>query len=302
MTTTSPEAGRSTAARWAPLWMLPAAVGAAAGALILLPGDYRVATALGIVQGLGEFLPISSSGHLIIAPWLFGFEESSLNTLTYDVALHLGTTVALLAFFWRDWLRLVLAAPRPASTDGKLFWMITIASVPGAIAGYLLDEIASTTFRAPLLVAGTLAAMGAVLYVADRAGGQRRTLEDVGPSDAVSVGLAQALALIPGVSRSGSTMTMGRVLGLRRDAAARFSFLMAAPITVGALLFKLKDLDPASINGPFVLGIAVSGVVGALSIGFLLNFLSRRSNSFLPFVVYRFGLAALIVVVYLVRG
>jgi len=282
--------------------MLPAAVGAAAGALILLPGDYRVATALGIVQGLGEFLPISSSGHLIIAPWLFGFEESSLNTLTYDVALHLGTTVALLAFFWRDWLRLVLAAPRPASTDGKLFWMITIASVPGAIAGYLLDEIASTTFRAPLLVAGTLAAMGAVLYVADRAGGQRRTLEDVGPSDAVSVGLAQALALIPGVSRSGSTMTMGRVLGLRRDAAARFSFLMAAPITVGALLFKLKDLDPASINGPFVLGIAVSGVVGALSIGFLLNFLSRRSNSFLPFVVYRFGLAALIVVVYLVRG
>ncbi len=302
MTTTSPEAARSTAGRWAPLWMLPAAVGAAAGALILLPGDYRVATALGIVQGLGEFLPISSSGHLIIAPWLFGFEESSLNTLTYDVALHLGTTVALLAFFWRDWLRLALAAPRPTSEDGKLFWMITLASVPGAVAGYLLDEIASTTFRAPLLVAATLAAMGAVLYIADRMGGQRRTLGDVGSSDAVSVGLAQALALIPGVSRSGSTMAMGRVLGLRRDAAARFSFLMAAPITVGALLFKLKDLDPAAINGPFVLGIAVSGVVGALSIGFLLNFLSRRSNSFLPFVVYRLGLAALIVVVYLLRG
>ncbi len=302
MTTTSPEAGRATAGRRAPLWMLPAAVGAAAGALIVLPGDYRVATALGIVQGLGEFLPISSSGHLIIAPWLFGFEESALNTLTYDVALHLGTTVALLAFFWRDWLRLALAAPRPASEDGKLFWMITLASIPGAVAGYLLDEIASTTFRAPLLVASTLAAMGAVLYVADRVGGQRRTLGDVGLSDAVGVGLAQALALIPGVSRSGSTMTMGRILGLRRDAAARFSFLMAAPITVGALLFKLKDLDPAAINGPFVLGIVVSGVVGALSIGFLLNYLTRRSNSFLPFVVYRLGLAALIVVVYLLRG
>ena len=302
MTTSSPEARSAPSPRQAPLWTLPAAVGLAAGALLLLPGDYRVATALGIVQGLGEFLPISSSGHLIVAPWLFGFEESALNSLTYDVALHLGTTVALLAFFWRDWLRLVLAARHPASHDGKLFWMITIASVPAAVAGYLLDEIASSTFRAPLLVAGTLALMGAVLYMADRLGGQERMLEQVGPRDAVAVGLAQALALVPGVSRSGSTMAMSRVLGLRRDAAARFSFLMAAPITVGALLFKLKDLDPAAINGPFVLGIAVSGVVGALAIGFLLNFLSRRSNSFLPFVVYRFGLAALIVVVWLLRG
>src|SRR3712207_4160064 len=106
---------------------------------------------LGIVQGLGEFLPISSSGHLIVAPWLFGFEDSALNTLTYDVALHLGTTVALLVFFWRDWLQLGLAALRPRSNEGKLFCLLVIASLPGAVAGYFLDDLASTTFRSPLL-------------------------------------------------------------------------------------------------------------------------------------------------------
>ncbi len=282
------------------LWLIPV-VGAAAGAVVILPGDYRTATILGVVQGLGEFLPISSSAHLIIAPWLFGFEESALNTLTYDVALHLGTTIALLAFFWRDWVRLGFAALKPRSGDGKFFWMIALASVPGAVAGYFLDDLASTAFRSPLLIASTLATMGALLYLADRFASQRRAVDDVRPLDAVAVGLGQALALVPGVSRSGSTMTMGRFLGLNRAAAARFSFLMALPITTGAMLFKLKDLDPAQINGPFILGIVVSGVVGALAIRFLLQFLSKRSNSFLPFVIYRFALAALIVLVYLLR-
>ena len=288
---------RSPAAAWAPAL----AGAAAAGAVLILPGDYRIATILGIVQGLGEFLPISSSGHLIIAPWLFGVEDSALNTLTYDVALHLGTTVALLAFFWRDWMRLALGALRPSSSGSRLFWLLVVASVPAAVAGYFLDELAATAFRSPLLVATTLASMGVLLYVADRVGSQARSIEDIGPRDALSVGLAQAVALIPGVSRSGATMAMGRLLGLGRESAARFSFLMAVPITSGALLFKLKDLDPAAVNGPFVVGIVVSGIVGALSIRFLLSFLSKRSNSFQAFVIYRLCLALLIVVVYLLR-
>ena len=300
MTTSSKSVAKLRARRGAAR-LVPLAVVAAVGGAALLPGDYRTATLLGVVQGLGEFLPISSSGHLIVAPWLFGLEESALNTLTYDVALHLGTTLALLAFFWRDWLRLGLSALSPRTTDGKLFWLLVVASVPGAVAGYLLDDLASTTFRSPPLVAGTLASMGVVLYLADRSGGQDRSVKDIGGRDAVWVGLAQAVALIPGVSRSGATMTMGRLLGLRRESAARFSFLMAVPITSGALLFKLKDLDPALVGGPFVAGIVVSGVVGALSIRFLLNFLTRRTNSFLPFVIYRLGLAGLILVVYLLR-
>jgi undecaprenyl-diphosphatase len=195
----------------------------------------------------------------------------------------------------------VCAAPHLRSADGKLFWLIAIASVPGAVAGYFLDDLASTSFRSPLLIAATLASMGVLLYIADHFARQRRSVEDITSRDAFAVGIAQAVALIPGVSRSGSTMTMGRMLGLRRESAARFSFLMAMPITTGALLFKIKDLDPAAVNGPFLAGIAVSGVVGALSIRFLLNFLSKRSNSFLPFVLYRLGLAALLLVVYLLR-
>ncbi|MDQ5854444.1 MAG: undecaprenyl-diphosphate phosphatase [Chloroflexota bacterium] len=298
--TTSSEAAGARGRRW-PLWVVPVLAGAAASAVAVLPGDYRTATVLGLVQGVAEFLPISSSAHLIVAPWLFGFEGSALNTLTYDVALHLGTTVALLVFFWRDWLQLGLAALRPRSNEGKLFWLLVIASLPGAVAGYFLDDLASTTFRSPLLIAGTLASMGVLLYLADHYAGQRRTIDNIGARDAVAVGIAQAVALIPGVSRSGSTMAMGRVLGLRRESAARFSFLMAVPITTGALLFKLKDLEPASVTGPFMVGILVSGVAGALSIRFLLNFLNKRSNSFLPFVIYRLGLAGLILVVYLLR-
>jgi undecaprenyl-diphosphatase len=289
------------AERQLPIWIAPLVIGAAAGSILVLHGDYRTATALGIVQGLGEFLPISSSAHLIIAPWLFGFQDSALNTLTYDVALHLGTTLALLAFFWRDWIRLLLAAPRPESPDGKLFWLIVVASVPGAIAGYLLDDLASSTLRSPLLIAFTLAIMGAILYWVDQSASQERGLDNISGRDALAVGLAQAIALIPGVSRSGATMTMGRGLHLRREAAARFSFLMATPITAGAVLFKLRHLDAASITGPFVVGIVVSGVVGALSIRFLLRYLSKRSNSFLPFVIYRIALALLILIVYFLR-
>ncbi len=300
-----PEVQPASPRRW-PVWLrlLPwlALLGLVAFTL-LLTGDERIASTLGIVQGLGEFLPISSSAHLIIVPWLFGWDDSNsfLNSQTYDVALHMGTLLALLGFFWRDWLGLLRHAIRPHTEQGRLFWLIVVASLPGAAIGFVLDRVAADYFRDKyLLIASTLAIMGVILYVVDRSVRREDTLGQIGWGKALLIGFAQTLAFVPGVSRSGSTMTMGRALGLGRDTAARFSFLMAMPITAGAGLLKLGDLDTAALRStPFWLGIGVSFVVGVLAIGFLLSYLKR--NSFAPFVAYRIGLAALIVAVYLLR-
>ncbi len=274
------------------------------GLALVLPGDYRITTTLGIVQGLGEFLPISSSAHLILTPWLFGWDDpnSFFNSQAYDVALHVGTLLALVGFFGRDWIRLVLHAAQPASPDGRLFWLIVVASLPGAAIGFVLDRFAADFFRdKELIIATALAVMGMILYYVDRVAPQRDDLEHITWGKALLVGLAQALAFIPGVSRSGSTMTMGRALGVQRETAARFSFLMAMPITLGAALVKVKDINSAALQSPaFWLGIAISFVVGVLAIGFLLRYLRR--NSFLPFVIYRIGLAAVVFAVYLLRG
>jgi undecaprenyl-diphosphatase len=271
---------------------------------LVLPGDYRITTTLGIVQGLGEFLPISSSAHLILTPWLFGWDDpnSFFNSQAYDVALHVGTLLALIGFFGRDWIRLVLHAAQPTSPDGRLFWLIVIASLPGAAIGFVLDRFAADFFRdKELIIATALAVMGVILYYVDRVAPQRDDLEHLTWGKALLVGLAQALAFIPGVSRSGSTMTMGRALGVQRETAARFSFLMAMPITFGAALLKVKDINGAALRLPaFWLGIGISFVVGVLAIGFLLRYLRR--NSFLPFVIYRIGLAAVVFAVYLLRG
>jgi undecaprenyl-diphosphatase len=271
---------------------------------LLLRGDYRIATTLGIVQGLGEFLPISSSAHLIITPWLFGWNDpnSFFNSQAYDVALHVGTLLALVGFFGRDWMRLLLNAARPQTLDGRLFWLLVVASLPGAAIGYVLDKFAADFFRdKELIIAAALGIMGVILYYVDRSAPQRDDLARINWFKALLIGLAQSLAFVPGVSRSGSTMTMGRALGLQRETAARFSFLMAMPITFGAALLKVKDIDGPALQSPaFWLGIGVSFFVGVLTIGFLLRYL--RSNSFLPFVIYRLGLAALIVAVYFLRG
>jgi undecaprenyl-diphosphatase len=270
---------------------------------LLLRGDYRVAATLGIVQGLGEFLPISSSAHLIITPWLFGWhQEALIGSLTYDVALHMGTLLALAGFFWRDWLQLLRNALRPQTEDGRLFWLLVIASLPGAAIGFVLSQFAEDFFRDKyLVIAGALAIMGGVLYYADRIAPQRDDLSGITWFKALLIGLAQSFAFIPGVSRSGSTMTMGRALGLKRETAARFSFLMALPITFGAGVLELRHLDVVALqSAPFWLGIGMSFLVGVLAIGFLLRYL--RSNSFLPFVVYRIALAAVIVIVYLLHG
>jgi undecaprenyl-diphosphatase len=270
---------------------------------LLLRGDARIATTLGIVQGLGEFLPISSSAHLILTPWLFGWIKPGAfyNTQWYDVALHIGTLLALAGFFWRDWIRLIRHAPQPRTENGRLFWLLVVASLPGAAIGFVLDKYAADFFRDKyLIIATTLSVMGVALYLIDTRAPQRDNLGQINWLKALVIGLAQSFAFVPGVSRSGSTMTMGRALGLRRETAARFSFLMAMPITFGAVLLKLGDINATALRLPaFWLGIVVSFVVGVLAIGFLLRYL--RTNSFLPFVVYRIGLAAVVVLVYVLR-
>jgi undecaprenyl-diphosphatase len=255
------------------------------------------AAVLGILQGLGEFLPISSSGHLIVVPWLAGWPDSGL---AFDVALHLGTLAAVALAFWRDWVRLLsaglrgLASGRPlADPDARLLLYLALASIPGAVAGLLLDEWAETVFRSPGLVSLMMALMGLVLWLADRRAGGEGTPEAVSLRDALLIGLAQALAIVPGTSRSGATISMALFLGHRREAAARFSFLLALPITLGAAAVKVPGLLAGGADpGPVLAGTLAAAVSGFLAIRFLLAYV--RTRSYLPFVAYRFVFAAVV--------
>ncbi len=255
------------------------------------------ALVLGVLQGLGEFLPISSSGHLIAVPWLLGWPDSGL---AFDVALHLGTLVAVAAAFWRDWLRLVTAgvrgllAGRPlADPDSRLLYYLALATIPGAVAGKLLEEWAETVFRSPVLVASMMAAMGLLLWFADRRANRVPGDEHYSLRDALIVGASQALAIVPGTSRSGVTITAGLLLGHRRDAAARFSFLLALPITAGAALVKVPHLFRSGADtGPVLIGMVAAAVSGFFAIQLLLAVV--RTRTYLPFVVYRFAFAALV--------
>jgi undecaprenyl-diphosphatase len=265
---------------------------AAGAAIVLLPFDYRLAVTLGLLQGLSEFLPISSSAHLILAPWFLGWPDPGL---TFDVALHVGTLVAVAIYFWRDWLALLRAAPQPRSPEGRLFWLLILGAIPGGLVGVLLDNLAEQTLRSPLLIAGTLSVMGLVLFAADRWGRRDRDMLDIGPVDALLIGAAQALAIVPGVSRSGITLASARARGVERAAAARFSFLLGSPIILGAALFKLRHLVavPGAVDGPFLAGIATSAIVGLLSISFMLRYL--RQSGLGIFVLYRLLLAGLVI-------
>ena len=265
---------------------------------------------LGLVQGLGEFLPISSSGHLIVVPWLLGWEE---HDLAYDVALHLGTLAAVAFAFAGDWWRLGTAGVRGilrgrplAEPESRMLWLLAAASVPGAAAGLLLDHWAETTFRSPALVGLTMAVMGAVLFLADRraATGPGSVVAaaafEVSARDALLIGLAQALAIVPGVSRSGATISMGLFLGHRREQAARFSFLLALPITFGAAIVKgPKLLRETTDVVPLVIGMATAAVFGFFAIRLLLAYV--RTRDYRPFVVYRFAFALLVWAVLLAR-
>lgn len=282
---------RSQVIAYAPLLAIIALI-IIIGVITLLPFSYQVAVTLGLVQGLSEFLPISSSAHLILTPWFLGWPDPGL---TFDVALHVGTLVAVALYFWRDWLALLRAAPRPRTPDGRLFWLLILGAIPGSIAGVLLDNLAEATLRNPLLIACTLALMGLVLLMADRWGRRDRTLHDIGLADALLIGIAQAIAIIPGVSRSGITIALARARGIERADAARFSFLLGSPVILGAALFKLRHLTdtPGVITGPFFAGIITAAVVGVLSIGILLRYLRHAGLGI--FVIYRLLLAGLVI-------
>ncbi|MGE5455071.1 MAG: undecaprenyl-diphosphate phosphatase, partial [Methylocystaceae bacterium] len=186
---------------------------------------------MGLVQGLGEFLPISSSAHLILVPWLFKWTDPGL---IFDIGLHLGTLIAVLVFFWQDWIKLLKGAfGGTRSTEGRLFWYLVLATIPGVLIGFMLESKAETVFRSPVLIAIMLIIMGVLLYWADQRGKKRVDLENIKLSSALTIGFSQALAIIPGVSRSGITMTTALLLGLKREEAARFSFLLSTPIIFG---------------------------------------------------------------------
>jgi undecaprenyl-diphosphatase len=267
--------------------------------------DLLQAAVLGVVQGLSEFLPISSSGHLIMVPYLLGWPEHSQ---AFDLALHLGTTVALGWFFWADWLALIrgflrgLGSEKVRQTDPnwRFALLVLLGSVPAAIIGVVAEKPIEQLLRSPVINAGLLIVFGLVLFAADRWGSLKRSLEEVVWPDALIMGLAQAVALMPGVSRSGITMTTGLFRGLDRPAAARFSFLLSGPIILGAALFKLRTGIPAAEVGAALVGLVMSGIVGFVAIGFLLRYLQR--NSLLVFVVYRILFGALVIVVARLRG
>lgn len=251
------------------------------------------AIAMGIIQGLGEFLPISSSGHLVLAPWIFNWEVPGL---TFDVALHMGTLIAVLIYFWNDWLQLFKAAWTGQDREKRrVFWFLVLASIPAAVVGLSFNDILKHALRSPLIVGFMLIIFGVLLYFADRKK-QIRNLDSMTVVDAVVIGMAQAIALIPGVSRAGITMTAARWFSFTREEAARFSFLLSTPVIFGAGVLELSNLNPSEINFPFILGIAVSGIVGILCISLLLKFL--RTFSFKIFVAYRIILGTTIIVLY----
>lgn len=255
------------------------------------------AVVLGVVQGLGEFLPISSSAHLVLTPWFFGWPDPGLS---FDVALHLGTLVAVVAYFWRDWLTLATHGLRGARTpEGKLFWYLVVATIPGALAGMALERYAETIFRTPELVGSMLILMGLILYWADFRGPRIRGIWQVGWREACLIGFAQALAIIPGVSRSGATIAAGRFLGLDREAATRFSFLLSLPIILGAGVFSLRDITPADLTLAFWVGVVTSAVTGFAAIAFLLRFVT--THNFNLFVGYRGILGLVTIVIALTR-
>ncbi len=267
------------------------------------------AVILGVVQGLTEFLPISSSGHLIVVPALLGWDDTFLDSLAFSVMLHLATLLALLVYFRDDWLRLIpagLAALRDRSFKGdpdrRLAWLLAVTTIPAVFAGVLLNDLAETTFREPRLVAVTLVIGAAILWLADRAASRTRHMDELTFPIAIGIGAAQALALVPGISRSGISIAAGLFAGLNRPDAARFAFLMATPITFGAGLWELRKLlsGEAGVSvelAPLAAGMLASLLSGLLAIAVLLRFL--RSHGVGVFVAYRVGLAALIVVAWL---
>jgi undecaprenyl-diphosphatase len=269
------------------------------------------AVILGIIQGLTEFLPISSSAHLILVPWFFGWQHEGL---TFDVSLHLGTAVAVLAYFWEDWLHFAreffvgLKVWNPfGNYHRRIAWFLIVGTLPAGVIGLVFEDFVETKLRSPIIMVFTLAALGAVLFVAERKSRKTRNLEEYTWADCLWIGFSQAVALIPGISRSGITMTTAMFRDSTRTSAARFSFLLSTPIIVGASILKAWRLFhdtglPAADAVPvqwavLCAGTASAAITGFLCIRYFLRYL--REKSFTPFVVYRFLLAAVVLIWYL---
>jgi undecaprenyl-diphosphatase len=261
------------------------------------------ALVLGILQGLAEFLPISSSAHLALAPWVFGWPEPGL---AVDVALHVGTLVAVLVYFRDEWVKLIVAAleivrtQRVQTVEQRRVVFLIIATIPGGLAGLFLNDYAESTFRSPALIGSALALMGVVLWLVDRTRPDTRPLDTIGWSDAILIGIAQAAALLPGVSRSGATITAGRALAFDRAGAATFSFLMSMPIIAAAAVFKVPHLlRSGGASLPLLVGVLASAVSGWLAIAIVMRYV--RSHSYGIFAAYRVVLGAAVLALFWMR-
>lgn len=253
---------------------------------------------LGIVQGLTELLPISSSAHLNLIPWIFNWDIPE----SFDVALHFGTLLAIGIFFFKDWIGLIKGGynqvvKKEKSTEGKMFWYIVAATIPGGAIGFVLDHfIGDGLAKMPLLIAIALILMGIILYIADKKAPSNTSYENMTFKQTFLIGLSQALAFIPGVSRSGVTMTAGRIMGVDRESTAKYSFMLSAPIVLGATLYKFKDFV---FNIPFVVGVLASFLVGIAVIKFLLQYLKK--GSFKVFAIYRVVVGLAIIGLFIAR-
>jgi undecaprenyl-diphosphatase len=261
---------------------------------------------LGIVQGITEFLPISSSAHLILLPWMFGQQGTLIDSLNFDVALHAGTLVAIIAFFWRDWFDLFgkfftgIKDGTWKTNEGRLVWFIVLATIPAGILGLKYEHLVEESFRNPPLIAASLVVISGVMWAADRYSAKTADLGHLSLGHAIFIGFAQALALVPGVSRSGITISAGLVSGYKREDAARFSFLLSTPVIAGAAVLKLHKLRLADGEAlPIALGTAFAAIVGYLCIKYLLRYLNRHTLNL--FVWYRLALAGAVMALWLVR-
>ena len=268
--------------------------------------DVLAAALLGVVQGLTEFLPVSSSGHLILARAFFGWDPGRFG-LAFDVACHVGTLLAVLAYFRADVAQLVMAAPGALSgRDGvweRLGRLIVVGTIPVVIVGVLFADAIETTLRSPAIVAVTLAVGALGLIAAEWAGSRTRGEESIGYGEAVAIGIAQASALIPGVSRSGATLTIAMLLGLRREAAARFVFLLSLPAVLAAALKEGMELAKVGVEGLpvtlFAVGLVVSGIVGYITVKYFIRYLANHTLH--GFAIYRLVLAGVTVIWLLAR-
>lgn len=263
--------------------------------------DFLQAVVLGVIQGLTEFLPISSSAHLAIFPKLFGWDDPGA---AYTAVVQIGTEIAVVLYFWRDiwtigsgWVKGLFSAAARQAPEWRMGWFVIVGSLPIVVLGLALQDLIDREFRNLWVIGTTLIVLGIVLGIAERVGRKTSPIESMTMRHAILLGLAQAGALVPGVSRSGATISMGLFLGYERAAATRYAFLLAIPAVLGAGIYKLKDI-PGGENaygvGPTIVGTIVSFVVGIAVIHWLLKFVSTRSYA--PFVVYRIALGALVLV------